>query len=147
MRWIARDHGCDDPRPLAVTGGAPGEVGGTGCFPRSIRSANTSTARIDSIAGRVDDDGDRAAGIVEGTWIDRVVYIECHPWGAPQGAPRSDDIVFLDGVDIYSYSWTPNTEWPVRSRQNIPAIHRETANDEVYSEFYLVHEGATGVPS
>jgi hypothetical protein len=95
----------------------------------------TGTVRIGSIAGSVDAATDSIAGTVEATWITQEVDVECHTWGAPHGAPNKDDSVLPDGIDVYSCSWNPVTEWDVQPHQNIGVAYREPDGDQVYNVF------------
>jgi hypothetical protein len=62
--------------------------------------------------------------------------VECHPWATPHGSPRKNDAECPDGVDAYSCSWDPITEWDVQPYQNIGVSYREPDGNALYNEFY-----------
>jgi len=100
-----------------------------------VDNGYTGTVQIGTITGYANAASDSIAGTIAAAWITQEVDVTCYPWGAPGGAPNKHDTVFPDGVDVYSCSWDPATEWDVQPNQDIGVWYREPDGDEVFNVF------------
>ncbi|NLE45131.1 MAG: DUF11 domain-containing protein [Chloroflexi bacterium] len=71
------------------------------------------------ITGTVDSSTDSVSGRVYAAWFEDDLFIECHPWGAPEGAPGKQSTAGPDGDPVYFCQWDPATEWDVLPGQDI----------------------------
>ena len=101
-----------------------------------VDTGYTTTVQIGTITGVVDPINDRITGTVLAPWITQPVDLRCHTWGSPNNAPQKQDIVQPDGVDVYSCTWDPLTEWDVQAGQNIGVEYYEPDGDSVFNVFH-----------
>lgn len=97
----------------------------------------TATVKIGLITGHLDVEADRITGTVEVPWLmPGPVTVDCHPWGAPGGAPSRSATVIPNGVDTYSCAWDPNTEWDILPGQDVGVRYGEPDGGGVYAAFH-----------
>ncbi|HDQ72733.1 MAG TPA: hypothetical protein ENN19_11660, partial [Chloroflexi bacterium] len=96
----------------------------------------TATVEVGLITGFVDVGADQITGTVDASWLmPGPIEVQCHPWGAPGGAPHREDWITPDGSDVYSCAWDPHTEWDVEPGQDIAVIYREPDGHQVMGVF------------
>lgn len=106
----------------------------------AVNTGYTATVHLGTITGLVDVEADSIAGTVAVPWLPaEPVQVECHAWGAPNGAPNKQDTVIPDGSDTYACTWDPDTEWDVRPGQQIGVSYREPAGHQIFGGFYSLH--------
>jgi len=106
----------------------------------AVSTGYTATVQVGRITGLVDVDADRITGTVDAPWLlPGPVQVECHPWGAPGGAPNKHTTVIPNGADVYTCAWDPNTEWDVGPGQDIGVSYREPAGHQVFGVFRSPH--------
>ncbi|HDQ70881.1 MAG TPA: DUF11 domain-containing protein, partial [Chloroflexi bacterium] len=96
----------------------------------------TATVQVGQITGLVDAAADTITGSVDVPWLmPGPVNVECHPWGAPGGAPNKYDTIIPDGIDTYTCAWDPGSEWDVQPGQDIGVSYQEPDGHGVYDVF------------
>ena len=110
----------------------PGDV-----VSASIDSGYTATLTIGQITGWVDPDADRIDGEVHAEWLlpTLLLDVECHPWGAPEGAPNQWSSAGPDGDPPYFCQWDPGSEWDVLPGQDIGVSYYEPFGHQVFGVF------------
>ncbi|HET6444592.1 MAG TPA: PKD domain-containing protein [candidate division Zixibacteria bacterium] len=115
----------------------------------------SNVVEVGDISGSINVDSDEISGTVTAPFAISLT-IDCAPWGAwDQGidAQGKADIVYPDGVDIYSCIWNPSTEWDVVPGQQIGVTYFEPDGDAVTNGFiepapYLhIEKWADGEPA
>lgn len=106
----------------------------------AVSSGYTATVHLGTITGFVDVDSDSITGTVNAPWLPaEPIDVECHTWGAPDGAPHKWDTAIPDGNDTYACAWDPNTEWDVRPGQEIGVGYHEPVGHQVIGVFRSLH--------
>jgi len=99
--------------------------------------------RVGVITGVVEAASDSVSGSIYTDWFSGNLRIECHPWGAPGGAPGKESTAGVDGDPPYLCQWDPLTEWDVQPGQDIAVMYVEPDNDRVINVFrepdYTLH--------
>lgn len=102
-------------------------------------SLHTADARVGAITGAVDVESNSVSGTIGATWLTtdplEEIGVECYGWGAPGGAPDKFDWVIPDGIDTYTCSWDPDTEWDVDYNQDIAVVYREPEGHRVFGVY------------
>jgi uncharacterized repeat protein (TIGR01451 family) len=83
-----------------------------------VDSGQTAQVQLGEIAGVIDLENDSIQGTISAGWFlsDRMVDVECFPWGSPDpNTPMKYDQVLPDGADPYDCSWAG--EWDVMAGQ------------------------------
>ena len=102
----------------------------------AVSTGYTATVQLGQITGFVDPEADTITGTVEASWLlPGPLDVQCHPWGAPGGAPGKSDTVMPDGSDAYACSWDPDTEWDVQPGQDIAVSYHEPAGHEIFDVY------------
>lgn len=96
--------------------------------------------QVGAITGDVDVDTDSISGTIEAPWYypdPGTVWVECHPWGAPEGGPSKWVEVTLDefGEGNYYCEWDPDTEWDVETNQDIGVCLYDPMDHRVFNVF------------
>ncbi|MFO7722000.1 MAG: hypothetical protein R6V49_02145 [Bacteroidales bacterium] len=100
--------------------------------------------QIGLITGEVDLDADSITGTVEAAWLmPGPIEVQCHAWGLGYWIEPKTDMVIPDGIDTYTCSWDPNTEWDVQPWQDIGVSYRVQDGHWIYGAFigYTIHPG------
>jgi len=106
----------------------------------AVSSGYTATVHLGTMTGFVDIESDSITGTVDAPWLPaQPLDIECHAWGAPNGAPNKRDTAIPDGNDTYACAWDPNTEWDVGPGQEIGVSYQEPAGHQVLGGFRSRH--------
>ena len=131
------------PSPAVWTPSNP-DIVATDWVTGRVDSGQTTGIHVGTIGGNVNAASDSISGTITATWITETVSVECQPWGAPGPPypPSKSDTVMPDGVDTYSCSWNPATEWNVLPGQRISVFYWEPDNDVAGNAF---HEPAPDV--
>ena len=109
----------------------PGDV-----VSASISTGYTATLEIGTITGWVDVDNDSIEGTVQAGWLPtEIVDVECHSWGAPDGAPNKWSTAGTAGEPPYFCQWDPGTEWDVQPAQDIAVSYYEPNGHQVFGVF------------
>ncbi len=102
-------------------------------------SLHTADARVGAITGAVDVESNSVSGTIGATWLTtdplEEIGVECYGWGAPEGAPDRFDWIIPDGIDTYTCSWDPDTEWDVDYNQDIAVVYREPEGHRVFGVY------------
>lgn len=91
----------------------------------------TNSIRVGAISGEVDVAADQVSGAVQAGWLSGLLPIECHPWGAPGGAPVKFSSAGAAGSPPYACQWDAATEWDVQLGQDIAVMYLEPDGDRV----------------
>ena len=100
-------------------------------------NGRTASVRIGAITGIIDVGADGIEGIVDASWIDGLVPVQCDPWGA-EGAPNprtKESAVLPNGSDLYHCSWNPIGEWDVEPGQAIGVSYVDPGGHRIYNVF------------
>ena len=94
------------------------------------------TVRVGTVEGTVDVASDLVSGPIYADWfaVD-LLDVQCHPWGAPEGAPSKDSTAGPHGNPEYSCDWSG--EWDIQPGQNIAVMYLEPDDgDRVINVFW-----------
>ena len=118
-------------------GAQPDIVPGDYVFGR-IDNGEEGEVQIGTIDGTVDSNTDQIQGTIDAPWLTQTETrtVDCHAWGAPDGAPYQSDDVLPNGIDPYTCTWNPITEWDVQPNQDIGVFYHNPANHWVGNVFY-----------
>jgi len=82
-----------------------------------VDNSASSLVQIGEIFGNIGLGADSIEGTILAPWFSDPLDVECHPWGAPEGAEMKYDTAVPDGDDPYACSWAG--EWDVQPYQDI----------------------------
>ncbi|HNT26410.1 MAG TPA: PKD domain-containing protein [Anaerolineales bacterium] len=95
----------------------------------------TNTIQVGEVGGELDIATDSISGAIDAPWFSADLTIECHPWGAPGGAPGRNSSAGPDGDPTYFCQWDPNTEWDIQPGQEVAVMYIEPDLDRVMNVF------------
>jgi hypothetical protein len=84
-----------------------------------------NTVEVGEIRGTVDLIDNGISGPIYAEWFAETLEVECHPWGAPQGAPEKYSSAAPDGSAPYTCQWDPDTEWDIQANQDVAVMYTE----------------------
>lgn len=90
---------------------------------------------LGEIGGDLDVEDDSISGAILAPWLPDTLDVECHPWGAPGGAPNKQSTAAPDGSEPYFCQWDPLSEWDVLPGQDVGVSYREPDGDQVFNAF------------
>jgi hypothetical protein len=85
----------------------------------------SNTIEVGEIRGTVDLDDDSVSGPIYADWFAGTLEVQCHPWGAPEGAPEKYSSAAPDGSAPYSCQWDPVSEWDIQANQDVAVMYIE----------------------
>lgn len=88
-----------------------------------------------TITGTVDVGDDSVGGTVYAAWFTQTLDVECHPWGAPGGAPVKNSTAAPDGSAPYFCQWDPS-DWDILPGQDVAVMYIEPDRDRVINVFH-----------
>lgn len=93
--------------------------------------------QVGEISGEVDTEINSITGTINAPWLpqDAEVNIWCHTWGAPPNTEGKGDSVYPNGIDTYSCSWDPDTEWDIQPGERIGVSYMTSDNQSVFNSF------------
>jgi uncharacterized repeat protein (TIGR01451 family) len=92
--------------------------------------------QVGEISGTLDIDADNVGGPIYANWFTETLDVECHAWGAPEGAPDKFSNAEPDGSMPYFCQWDPGTEWDIQPGQDVAVLYEEPDRDLVINVFY-----------
>lgn len=89
--------------------------------------------QLGAISGSLEAESDKFTGTLSAPWLpqDELVWVQCHPWGAPWGTSSKDASVLPNGEDVFSCDWSG--EWDVQPGQEIAVLYQDPADHWVFS--------------
>ena len=101
-----------------------------------VDTGYAANLQIGTITGWVDVDNDNIEGTVLAEWLPTgLVDVQCHSWGAPEGAPNKWSTAGTDGDPPYFCEWDPGTEWDILPGQDIAVSYYEPEGHQVFGVF------------
>jgi hypothetical protein len=83
------------------------------------------TIQVGDIQGTVDLDDDSVSGPIYAGLFADTLDVQCHAWGAPEGAPAKSSSAEPDGSVPYTCQWDPATEWDIEAYQIVAVMYIE----------------------
>lgn len=103
----------------------------------SASDGYTNLLSVGQITGFQESAADRITGTISAPWWsgEATLDVECHPWGAPGGAPVKNSMAAPDGSSMYACQWDPHTEWDMQPGQEVGVMYVESDGDRVINVF------------
>lgn len=111
---------------------------------RVVATGDVSNLQIGEFMGQLDHLNDSITVTVLAPWLPPTVTVpvDCHPWGAPGGAPGYNFPLFPDGSDSHTCVWDPILEWDILPGQEVGLEYRLPNGSSVLTAY---HEPAPAV--